>query len=88
MSIWAVALLTAAAVAGLSGGSVQAAEPEAPRAIDVRARYERLAPGMSWREVAALADGQLRAAAESVTTWLLWGPTPDGNGAAVLRAAF
>jgi hypothetical protein len=87
--VWAVlALLTAAAVAGLPRGSVQAAEPEAPRAVDLRALHERLTPGMSSREVAALADGQLRAAAASVTTWLLWGPTPDGNGMAVLRAAF
>jgi len=67
---------------------VAADEREGPSALDVRALFERLAPGMTSREVAALAGGQLQAAATPVTTWLLWNAMPGGKGMAVLRAAF
>jgi hypothetical protein len=57
---------------------------------DVRALYEQLAPGMSLEQVAALAGRPKLAAAlaEPVSSWLLWGSGPDGEGTAVLRAAF
>ncbi|HEY7142117.1 MAG TPA: hypothetical protein VIE44_18645 [Methylomirabilota bacterium] len=83
---WLRALL-AVAVAGLAG-PVVAADREIRSDLDIRALYERLNPGMSSREVAALAGGQLGTAPEPVTTWLLWNRLPDGQGIAVLRAAF
>jgi hypothetical protein len=81
-------LLIAVAVTGLAGGPAAAADREVRSDLDVRALYERLSPGMSSREVAALAGGQLGTTPEPVTTWLLWNPMPDGKGMAVLRTAF
>jgi hypothetical protein len=80
--------LLAVVVAGAGWAPVAAADPEVRSDLDVRALYERLNPGMSAREVAALAGGQLRTTAEAVTTWLVWNPTPDGTGTEILRAAF
>ena len=88
VAAWTVPVLLAATIAGLPRWPVEAAEPQARNDVDVLALYERLTPGMSSREVAALSDGQLKAAGASVTTWLLWSPAPDGRGMAVLRAAF
>jgi hypothetical protein len=82
--MWAGVLL---AVAGLGGGPVGAADRGERSDLDVKALYERLSPGMSVREVAALTGGQLGAAADPVTAWLLWSQAP-GGGTAVLRAAF
>jgi hypothetical protein len=65
-----------------------AAEREVRSELDVRALYEQLQPGMSAREVATLAGGQLGATTEPVTTWLLWSPMPGRQGTTVLRAAF
>jgi hypothetical protein len=56
--------------------------------VDVHELYARLSPGMSLQEVARLTGGQLATAGESVTTWILWSPLPEGGGTAVLRAAF
>ncbi len=81
-------LLIAVAVTGLAGGPAVAADREVRSDLDIRALYERLSPGMSSREIAALAGGQLGMTPEPVTTWLLWSPTPDGKGMGVLRAAF
>jgi hypothetical protein len=75
-------------IAGLGAGPVDAADRSVRSDIDVHALYERLSPGMSVSEVAALAGGQLGATAEPVTTWLLWSEGRDGRGTAVLRAAF
>jgi hypothetical protein len=81
-------VLLAAVVAGSAWAPVVAADREGRSALDARALYERLTPGMSLREVAEVAGGQLAMAAEPVTTWLLWNSTADGRGTAVLRAAF
>jgi hypothetical protein len=81
-------LLLAVAVTGLVGSTGEAADREIPSSLDIRALYEQLRPGMSSREVAALAGGQIGMTPEPVTTWLLWSPTPDGKGTVVLRAAF
>ncbi len=75
-------------VAGLGGEPAGAADRGERSDLDVQALYERLSPGMSVREVAALTGGQLGATAEPVTTWLLWREAPGGGGTAVLRAAF
>ena len=80
--------LMAIAMVGLAGGPTAAADREVRSDLDIRALYERLSPGMSSREVGALAGGQLGTALEPVSTWLLWNSTPEGRGTAVLRAAF
>jgi hypothetical protein len=79
--------LLVGAVASL-GGPVLAAERSGPSDVDVYDLYARLRPGMSVREVATLAGGQLGAVAEPVTTWLLWSSPPGTSGTAVLRASF
>ena len=77
--------LLAVVVAGLGWAPVAAADREGRGDPDVRDRYERLTPGVSLREVGAVAEGQLGTTVEPVATWLLWNPTPDGTGTAVLR---
>jgi hypothetical protein len=81
---WLRALL-AVVVAGPGWASVAAADREGRSDLDVRDLYERLTPGMSLREVGAEAGGQLGTTVEPVATRLLWNPTPDGKGTAVLR---
>lgn len=70
------------------GGPVLAADRGTRSDVDVYDLYARLSPGMTLREVATLAGGELGAAPGPVTSWLLWSPMPDGTGTAVLRAAF
>jgi hypothetical protein len=86
MSRWLCALCLS--LAGLAGGPVPATERGVRSDVDVHDLYARLTPGMSLREVAALAGGELGTTPEPVTTWLLWSPLPGGRGTAVLRAAF
>jgi hypothetical protein len=74
-------------VVSLAGGPVLAADRGVRSSVDVHDLYARLSAGMSLREVAALAGGDLGTTPE-VTTWLLWSPLPGGSGTAVLRAAF
>ena len=83
---WLHALLVAV-VTGLADPAM-AADRSGRSDVDVHDLYVRLSPGMSQREVASLAGGQLGTAAAPVTTWLLWSPLSSGNGTAVLRAAF
>lgn len=75
-------------VLGLGAGPVGAADRSVASEVDVHALYQRLSPGMSVQDVAAVAGGRLGAAAEPVTTWMLWSQAPDGRGTAVLRASF
>jgi hypothetical protein len=86
---WPCALL-AVVIAGSGGAPAGAADREARGALDIRALYQQLHPGMTAREVAARAGsgGPLEAATEPVTSWLLWNQTPDGKSMEVLRAAF
>ncbi|HWC05378.1 MAG TPA: hypothetical protein VHF87_21700 [Methylomirabilota bacterium] len=88
MMRWGWFRLLPALVAVLLGSPVGAADREARSDLDVLALYDRLTPGMSLRDVAAVAGGQLGTTPEPVTTWVLWNPMPDGKGTAVLRAAF
>jgi hypothetical protein len=75
-------------VASLAGGPVLAADRRLRSGVDAHDLYVRLSPGMSLREVAALAGGDIGPTHEAVTNWLLWSPLPGGSGTAVLRAAF
>ncbi len=81
-----LALVVGIVAAAASPGT--AADRMARSAVDVHELYGQLSPGMSLREVAGLAGGQLATARESVTTWIVWSPLPGGDGTAVLRAAF
>src|SRR5262245_56046045 len=86
---WQCALL-AVVVAGAGGTPIQAADREARGTLDVLKLYQQLNPGLTAREVAALAgsEGPLGTATEPVTSWLLWNQTPDGKSMEVLRAGF
>jgi hypothetical protein len=86
---WWRSLVLAAVTIGMAGTAATAGQRAARHEVDVPALFERLVPGMSVAEVAALAgEARLREAREPISSWLLWTPGPDGRGTTVLRAWF
>lgn len=84
-AIASLAVLTAVLAAG-SAGAAQRRVTGTPSGI--RALYERLEPGMTVGQVAAVADRPALGAEAGVTSWLVWSPPGPGGPTAVLRVSF
>lgn len=82
-------LLVLAGIAGVAAIAA-AGEPRAGRDDgDVPAVFERLEPGMTVGEVAAIAgEARPRTTTTPVSSWLLRRPGPDGRSMLALRASF
>lgn len=79
-----VAVLLVGTLVGAAAG-----DPRRPAQLDLHALYQRLQPGMTVKEVGAIAGGAgLRASPEPVTSWLVWNPPVPGAPMAVVRASF
>jgi hypothetical protein len=82
----AVLAVLAAVLAAGPAGATERRVTGTPSGI--RALYERLEPGMTVGQVAAIADRPGLGAEPGVTSWLVWSPPESGSPTAVLRVSF
>jgi hypothetical protein len=86
-SVVRLALLVSVSFAGALGA--RAEEPPPTSAVEVRALYDRLEPGMSIGQVAEAAKRpQLLTNQAPITPWLIWSRTVTQEATVVVRAFF